>query len=242
MANGAKEYQIKIGQKLDRFAIDGRIVVDLDTSKTGLAINKSFYGADSYEFSELPSARLVAPLQLGYLKLGGSLHSVYNWELNNYFDRREGKILYVYSPLERRLRMIKDNYKASPMFEVNMLGWQPDYNQNKELELLNTADSKHAAKAVTYINGKFKLGLKNILMGNEPFNSMSIHGRPIPSADEYIEKYIKYVMAIRKAQEKLSGNSNDINIWGPEIATGWIGWQTAHPKRLYCRRCFLREA
>ena len=35
-------------------------------------------------------------------------------------------------------------------------------------------------------------------------------------------------MALRNAQEKVSGNPNDIKLWGPEINTGWTGWQTNH--------------
>jgi hypothetical protein len=66
------------------------------------------------------------------------------------------------------------------------------------------------------------------MMGNEPFDSEEFHEIHIPSADEYIDKYIDYAMALRTAQEEVSGNPNDIALWGPEINTGWTGWQTNH--------------
>jgi len=33
-------------------------------------------------------------------------------------------------------------------------------------------------------------------------------------------------MALRRAQEEISGNPNDIKLWGPELNTGWTNWQT----------------
>ena len=205
---------------------DGSVTVDL-TSTSGYKVTKSFYGADSHGFSQLPIASMVKPLQLGYVKLGGNLHSTYNWEHNAYYDDAYKNISYVYSPLERRLTMIQ-SYNASPMFQVNMLGLQPDMDATGKLTLQDTASASHAADAVTFINGTKKIGLQHILMGNEPFHSQEVHGKPIPSADEYIDSFIEYAVAVRKAQEKISGNSNDIKLWGPEIATGWTAWQTTH--------------
>lgn len=229
-AAGITEFKIPYGAKLNNAEIDGNVTVNLNAANaSSVVIKKDFYGADTHGFSKLPQSGLVTPLELGFVKLGGNLHSVYNWELDAYYDSHDQGIFYVYSSLERRLRLIQNNYKSEPMFQVNMLGWQPEKNENGELVMMNTANAAHAAKAISFINGTKKIGLKNILMGNEPFHSLEVHGKPIPSADEYIAKYIEYVLALRSAQEEVSGNPNDIKIWGPEIATGWTGWQTMHP-------------
>ncbi len=228
---GVSEFTIPFGANISNGDVDGKVVVNTAaTAQSNIVIKKDFYGADTHGFSKLPQSSLVTPLQLGFVKLGGSLHSVYNWELDAYFDAQDNGIFYVYSSLERRLRLIQNNYKSEPMFQVNMLGWQPEKNENGELVMMNTATAAHAGKAIMYINGEKKVGLKNILMGNEPFHALEVHGKPNPSADEYIAKFIEYVVEIRKTQETISGNSNDVKIWGPEIATGWTNWQTMHPQ------------
>lgn len=224
-AEGVTQSQLAFDNKL---VVDGSTVVDVKSAAPGPKITREYYGADSNGFSELPGAALVTPLSLGLVKLGGNLHSVYNWKYDAYFDQTDNGIFYVYSPLERRLRHIQ-SYKSSPMFQVNMLGWQPDMDASGKLEFQQTAGPEHAADAITFINGEKQLGLQHIVMGNEPFDAMDVHGKEIPSADEYIEKFIKYAMAVREAQEKVSGNSNDIKLWGPEIASGWNAWQTTHP-------------
>lgn len=229
-SQGIQEFKIPFGNKLSKAAAEGSVTVNLDTStQAAIKIDKGFYGVDSHGFSALPKGSLVTPLQVGLVKLGGSLHSTFNWELDAYFQRNENEIYYVYSPLARRLEYIQKNYNAIPMFQVNMLGWQPDLDSTGKLTYQNTASASHAGDAIAYINGTQKLGLKHILMGNEPFESQDEHGIPSPSADEYIEKYFEYAVAVRNAEENISGNANDIKLWGPEIATGWTGWQTNHP-------------
>lgn len=221
------EFKIPFGKKTNA---KGIITIDADfMSSNAHVISESFYGADSHGFTILPKADLVTPLRLGFVKLGGSSHSTYNWKINAYFDEGDKNIFYVYSPLEMRLKFIQQAYQTLPIFQVNMLGWQPDYDLNGKLSLQKTADEKYAAEAITFLNGTKKLGIKNILMGNEPFESEEVHGKPIPSADEYITNYIKYAVALRQAEEKNSGDSNNIKLWGPEIATGWVDWQTTHP-------------
>lgn len=218
-------FNIPFGQQINA---EGLVNIDL-LSLDNPEIKKTFYGADTNGFSKLPDSSLVTPLQLGYLKLGGNLYSMFNWQLDAYYDRYEDQINYVYAPLENRIKLIQDEYKSTPLFQVNMLGWQPNHDANGKLIVKMTADEEHAADAINYLNGVKKIGLKNIIMGNEPFLSFEVHGKAIPSADEYIDKYIKYAMALRSAEEKVSGNSNDIKLWGPEISTGWTGWQTTHP-------------
>ena len=162
------------------------------------------------------------------MKFGGSLHSVYNWDLNLYLDYRSG-IQAVYAPLDTRIQYVQQQYNSTPMFQVNMLGRQPAYDSNGRVRMANTATAEHAANAIKFLNGQRNLGLKHILMGNEPFLEQEVHGVEIPSADQYIDKYIQYALALRGAQESISGNPNDIQLWGPEMATGWTGWQTTHP-------------
>jgi hypothetical protein len=225
-SEGIIDFNIPIGHKIETGTIEGSVTVHLETSLGPvIKIAQDFYGADTNGFSIFPSAPLVTPLELGYVKMGGSLHATYNWELNAYHNY---EILYVYSPLVSRLQYIQNNYHATPMFEVNMLGWQPVRDPAGKIIYQESADAKHAGNAIRYINGTNKIGLKHIMMGNEPFDTEEFHEMHIPSADEYIDKYINYAIALRTAQESVSGNPNDIKLWGPEINTGWTGWQTNH--------------
>lgn len=223
-AEGIKDFNLPFGHKVLSSKIEGSITVNRDLSTHSIKITKDFYGADAHGFSVLPSAPLVVPLRPGLVKLGGSLHATYNWEFNAYHDKKEIQI--GYAPLISRLNYIEKNYMAHSMFEVNMLGLQPDRDPNGALVFEKTADAEHAARAITYINGTNKMGLKHIMMGNEPFETEEYHEIEIPTADEYIDKYIDYAMKLRAAQEKVSGNPNDIKLWGPELNTGWTGWQT----------------
>jgi hypothetical protein len=49
--------------------------------------------------------------------------------------------------------------------------------------------------------------------------------KPI-TADQYINRYAQVVLAMRKAQEEISGNANDIKIVGPEESQSWNWYQT----------------
>ncbi|XGC79510.1 glycoside hydrolase family 44 protein [Bdellovibrio bacteriovorus] len=208
-------------------ALDGQVQVDA-TSTNGVVIKKDFYGADTNGFAKLPASEHVTPLHLGYVKFGGNLHSVFNWELNRYIDSK-GRIHEIESAFDARISFAKNSYGVAPMVQVNMLGWQPDYNSDGTIIGMESATAAHAAAQVKYLNGTRGLGIKNIVMGNEPFDADLTHKMAIPSADEYIAKYIQYAVALRDAQTSVSGNPNDVKLWGPEIATGWTGWQTNHP-------------
>ncbi|UOF01834.1 glycoside hydrolase family 44 protein [Bdellovibrio reynosensis] len=208
-------------------ALDGQITVDA-TATNGVVIKKEFYGADTNGFAKLPASEHVTPLHLGYVKFGGNLHSVFNWKLNRYIDSK-GRIHEIESPFDSRISFAKNSYNATPMVQVNMLGWQPDYDSNGNLVGMETATAAHAAAELQFLNATRGLGIKHIVMGNEPFDADLTHKVAIPSADEYIAKYIEYAVALRDAQSAISGNPNDVKLWGPEIATGWTGWQTNHP-------------
>lgn len=227
-AEGPTKFQIPFNNQLIGSQIEGNVQIQT-TSPKGPMIDKNFYGADTNGFSRLPSNEFVSPLNLGYVKFGGNLHSVFNWNLNKYLESRYG-ISNVYAPLVDRIEYVQNVYQATPMFQINMLGWQPDYDSNGNLKMMQTADANHAANAIQFLNGTNQLGLKHILMGNEPFLSTDTHGIQSPSADEYIEKYIQYAVALREGQIAAGGRASDLKLWGPEMATGWTGWQTNHPK------------
>lgn len=208
--------------------IDGSVVVDVNTPSTH-QITKAFYGADTNGFSKLPSPSHVRPLGLGYVKFGGNLYSMFNWRLNLYNSNYLG-VQSVSPSIESRIQYVQSEYHVTPAFQVNMLGWQPEYTPGGSVSVANTADADHAAKALLFFNGTHKIGLKHILMGNEPFLSGDTHKVQPPSADEYIARYVQYAQALREAHSSLGGKQQDLKLWGPEIATGWIGWQTGHPK------------
>lgn len=230
LSEGITEFDIAFRNRLPVRNIDGTITIDM-SAKNSLNVNvsKDFYGADNKGFSGLPATDTVLPLELSKVKFGGNLHSTHNWQLNSYFDIYENIFGVTQIPLDQRLRSVKDRYNTEPLVQVNMMGWQPERQSDNTLAYTRTADASHAGKMITFLNGEKKLGIKNILMGNEPFLWESTHGKYSPSADEYIEMFIDYVVAIKDAQNEINGRPNDLKIWGPEMATGWTGWQTNHP-------------
>lgn len=223
-------FKIPYNNRLPGRSVDGKITINTrNFVSPSVDVTTDFYSVDTHGFSKLPAGKDVLPLKFGSVKLGGNLHSQYNWSLNAYYSNYSDKVEYVYAPLERRLRIIKNSYGVLPMLQVNMMGWHPDYDGYGNIVYANTADAVNASKLVALVNKKSRQGVKNFLMGNEPFHWKEVHGKDIPSADEYIAKYIDYALKMRAAQEKVSGNANDIKLWGPELATGWTGWQTTHP-------------
>ena len=223
-ASGITKSEVPYNNRLQA-KTEGSIFVNTSSEKK--MITKNFFGADTNGFAKLPSAQNVVPMNLGYTKFGGNLHSVYNWKNNMYKDVGFG-ISEVYAPLLSRINIAKSGYKSAPMFQVNMLGIQPEVDSAGNLAMARTADADNAGNAIKYLNGKSTLNVTNIVMGNEPFDEISF-GEKSPSADEYIAKYIKYAISIRDAQVAIGGNANDIKLWGPEISTGWSAWNTNHP-------------
>ncbi len=224
-ATGITKTQIPYNNKLST-KTEGSVVVN--SANAGRMITKNFFGADTNGFSKLPSASNVVPMNLGYVKFGGSLHSVYNWQNDLYKDPNSG-ILEAYLPLNDRISIAKNDYRSTPMFQINMLGIQPEMNSQGKATMVRTADAKHAADAIRHLNEKNINNVTNIVMGNEPFGETN-NGEQSPSADEYIAKYIQYAIALRDAQVSIGGKADDLKLWGPEISTGWTNWQTNHPK------------
>lgn len=230
LAQGITEYEIPFRNRLPVRNIDGTITINLQNQNaSNVAVSKDFYGVDNKGFSNLPKVENVLPLEVSKVKFGGNLHSTYNWELNSYYDIYSNMFAYAPTPFDARLRNVKDRYQADPLVQVNMMGWMPVKNADNTLSYTRTADASHAAQMIRFLNEEKKLGIKNILMGNEPFLWESTHGKYSPSADEYIDMFIEYVVAMKDAQYLINGRPNDLKIWGPEIATGWTGWQTNHP-------------
>ncbi|MGZ3773942.1 MAG: glycoside hydrolase family 44 protein [Pseudobdellovibrionaceae bacterium] len=224
---GPTQFALSRNSSSTTVSSDGKVSIHPGSQKT-LKITKDFYGVNANGFVALPQSVLVKPLNLGFLKFGGNFYSVYNWKTNTYVNR-EKSIETIFLPLENRIDYTQKVYNTVPMFQVNMLGLQPDYNEQGTLSPLATATAEHAAEAIKFLNRDHSLGLQNIIMGNEPFDSFDVHNVAIPSADEYIEKYIKYAMALREAQVAIGGKPEDLKFWGPEISDGWNGWQTTHP-------------
>ena len=229
-----KRFSIPLGKKLSsEKIIDGEAVVVLNTQTVGVKVSSNFFGADLNAFSPMPSVDLTKILNLGFLKTGGNYYSVTNWKLNSFLDLSTDEISYATPPIVNRIDSIHNSYKSKSLFQVNLMGWQPDYLEGV-LSMRKSADADHAANQLRFYNEEKKLDMKNILMGNEPFNWHETHANlwteGAISADDYIKRYIEYAVKLRETQESISGNPNDIKLWGPEIATGWNGWQTGNEK------------
>lgn len=228
-AEGISEYEIPFGNKLPVRNIDGTITVNLeDKAFKKVVVTKEFYGVDNKGFSNLPRTQDVSPLNLSKVKFGGNLQSSYNWELNSYYDLYTDLFAYAPTPLDTRLRNVQERFQAEPIVQVNMMGWHPQRNNDGTLSYVRTADAKHAARKIEFLNKDKNLGIKNIAIDNEPFLWESTHGKDSPSADQYIEMFIDYVLSVKDAQSLINGRPNDLKIWGPEMATGWTDWQTNH--------------
>lgn len=228
-AQGITEYEIPFRNRLPVRNIDGTITINLQNEATkNVVITKDFYGADNKGFANLPRTEDVTPLNLSKIKFGGNLQSSYNWELNSYYDLYTDLFAYAPTPLDVRLRNVQQRFQAEPLVQVNMMGWQPVRNTDGTLSYTRSADATHAARKIEFLNKEKNLNIKNILMDNEPFLWESTHGKYSPSADQYIEMFIDYVVTIKDAQNRINGKPNDLKIWGPEMATGWTDWQTNH--------------
>ncbi len=228
-AEGITQYQIPRNNRLPTRNLDGSVTLDISSAKEALTVSQNFYGADNKGFARLPSKNIVNQLELSMIKFGGNIHSSYNWENNTYFDLYSNNFYRVGTSTSSLIQTVRSSYNAEPIFQINMMGWQPVRNANGTLSYEQTADAQHAANFITEINGVQSQGLKNIVMDNEPFHWESTHGAYSPSADEYIEKFIAYVVAMKDAQMEINNRPQDLKIWGPELATGWTGWQTNHP-------------
>ncbi|MGZ3773062.1 MAG: glycoside hydrolase family 44 protein [Pseudobdellovibrionaceae bacterium] len=207
-----------------------KVIVDLD--QRGSVISSLFYGSQFDSYSPPPPVNLVKELKLGIIRMGGNEYDVFNWQ-NNYSLSRSGlRKLLGYSAASKILR----EYQAQGLFQINMFGFQPEY-ENGQFILKNTFTPEAAGNLIKKLNGDLKLNIVHVSLGNEPeqWNEthsdafIKIFGRVNAiSADDYIHRFIQFVLAIRSAQEEITGDANSIKIWGPEFSASWLDWNTGN--------------
>ncbi|MGZ3773944.1 MAG: glycoside hydrolase family 44 protein [Bdellovibrio sp.] len=208
--------------------VDGKIVVDLNTH--GQTIDKTFYGSQMDSATQPPLSNLVLELGVGQIRIGGNEYDTFNWKNNVTITKSGTHKLLSFFDTETILR----SYKVTGIYQINLLGYQPEL-QEKTYSLKNTFSEKSAYDLVKTLNGQLKLNIENFSLGNEPEQWHETHSYINVwtldsgiSADEYIDKYIKFAIAVRKAQEEVNGNPNSIKIWGPEISSSWLDWNTGN--------------
>ncbi|MBT3980701.1 MAG: hypothetical protein HOE90_05060 [Bacteriovoracaceae bacterium] len=217
-------------------AADIKVSVDLSSANGAHKINSKFYGSQISNFVPNPSSSVMKGLGLGMIRIGGNLYDGFNWKNG-----------FLYIPLdvpkksisfEEFARYFKAN-DVEPIFQVNFLGravrkrLPEDETTPSGYVLRDFADESFAADLVKHLNGSLGLGVKHFCMGNEPMQWMDTHIETYPfeeplTADQYIDKYVSYALAMRKAQDEISGNANDIKLWGPEISISYYDWQTGN--------------
>ncbi len=207
--------------------VGNNAVIDLD--KQIQKIDRSFYGSFVESRAGLPNTSLIQELQLGALRVGGNEYDVFNWQNGMSFGQNEEfERIQKYEELAPKLQSL--NTKG--IFQINLTGYQPEWNGNG-YNVVRSFDSKAAYELVKHLNGTLKLGIKAFSLGNEfeqwhYTHSAVWHSEDGVSADEYIERYIEFVLAIRKAQAEVSGDPNSIEIWGPEFSGSWMDWNTGN--------------
>lgn len=208
-------------------SVTSKITIDLN--KTFQTIDKQFYGSHIDSYSELPGKELVDELQLGKIRIGGNDFDVYNWKIGKTVTSR-GEIRNA--PSFENLASDMALYKVNGIFQVNLSGFQPEKIGNTyTIKRSFTAES--AYEMIKYLNGKLKLNITDFSLGNEFSIWNETHPKLFPSeegisADEYIERYIQYAVAIRRAQDEVNGNPNSIKLWGPEMTSSWYDWNTGN--------------
>jgi hypothetical protein len=209
--------------------------VSIDSSKTGSVISKSFYGSQMDSFSAPPTAALVKELGVGQIRIGGNEYEVFNWKNNVSINNKSGqKDILGFEPAAAAFKQ----YGANGIFQINLLGVQPELVSGAYV-LKNTFDTKAVSEMILTLNGTKKLGITDVCIGNEAEQWQDTHPHAAAltglytadsgiSADDYIQKYIETVIAVRSAQEKVNGDANSIKIWGPEISSSWLDWNSGN--------------
>lgn len=204
-----------------------KVVVDL--SSNGQNLTRDFYGSQVESRAALPPAALVRELQLGRLRMGGNEYDVFNWQ-TGMTVAQNGEF--------QKLQKIEDlatafkSLNAKGIFQINMTGFQPEWNGNG-YNVVRSFDASAAADMIKHMNGTLRLGLVDFSLGNEFEQWHYTHaniwdGDDGISADDYIDRYIEFAIAIRAAQEEVNGNPNSIKIWGPEFSGSWMDWNTGN--------------
>lgn len=204
-----------------------KVVVDLSSNIQTLT--RDFYGSQIESRAALPPAAMIRELQLGRLRVGGNEYDVFNWQ-NGMSIAQNGEF--------QRLQKIEDlatsfrSLNAKGIFQINLTGYQPEWNGNG-YTVVRSFDADAAAEMIKHLNGTLRLGIVDFSLGNEFEQWHYTHSNIWESddgitADEYIERYIEFAVAIRRAQEEVNGNPNSIKIWGPEFSGSWMDWNTGN--------------
>jgi hypothetical protein len=206
--------------------INGKIIINLNNS--GPQINKSFYGSHLDSSNQIPSKELIDELQLGKLRIGGNEYDVFNWISKIALGNNEFKAINGFENVASTLK----NDKVDGIFQINLTGYQPEV-AGKGYAIHRSFTSKSAYQMVKHLNGDLHLNIVDFSLGNEFSIWHETHSTIWPtkdgiSADEYIDRYIEYAIAIRQAQKEVTGDANSIKIWGPEISSSWLEWNTGN--------------
>lgn len=204
--------------------------VIIDLNKTYQKIDNQFYGSHVDNYSELPSKEFIDELQLGKIRIGGNDFDIYNWKLGLTVNNKgEVKSAYTLETLSGDMR----HYNIKGIFQINLTGYQPEKKDDGSFVVNRSFTPEEAYLMIKDLNGKKRLGIENVSLGNEFSSWFETHQVIFKTedairADEYIERYIQYAIAVRKAQEEVNGNPNSIKIWGPEMTSSWYDWNTGN--------------
>ncbi|MBF0314256.1 MAG: hypothetical protein HQK50_08995 [Oligoflexia bacterium] len=237
--NGAHKFTLKKYSSINSSYSD-KISVQLTVDANAPTITKLFYGADFAVNEVYPGANRMREIKIGFIRIGGSAYDRYDYEnslILEYPFLSEDVPFPTPDIAGRNFSRIRDDvfatqmirqFAAEPMLQVNITGFMPKI-VNGRSAFIAVDPALEAAKFVKKMNGQHKLAVKYFAISNEPLQWASTHrdfiARPL-SADEYIDRYVKVVIAMRKAQEEISGNPNDIRILGPEESQSWNWYQT----------------
>jgi hypothetical protein len=208
---------------------NSKIVIDL--TKTAQEVDRKFYGSNFDSYSQMPSKELVDELQLGKIRVGGNEFDVNNWKTNKTVtSSAEIKDVISFEKLSKTLT----SYNVDGIFQINLTGFQPEL-VGKDYVIKRTFTADSAYEMVKYLNGKLNLKIVDFSLGNEFSIWNETHSKVWPTddgitADEYIDRYVLFAIAVRKAQAEVNGNPNSIKLWGPEISNSWYDWNTGNFK------------
>lgn len=204
-----------------------RVTIEVDCSAPYQAAQSRLEGTISSELYGTDTSNLFVPISqassLGIQILRCGPLGSYNWRSAQYvgLDNKVHDGLRV-EDLVSYARSIG----AEPMIEINLKGWAPDENTGLAEACMDEHD---AADLVKYLNDELQLGVKYFFMDNEfeCWHQSCWQNWPDPcSADQYIDLFAKAALAMKAAQEEISGDAQDIQIIGPEISSSFSDYMT----------------
>ncbi|MBF0314267.1 MAG: hypothetical protein HQK50_08940 [Oligoflexia bacterium] len=223
--------------KYSDFVFNGN-EINVSLAFSNRSVPSTFYGAVVGLNETFPKTELLRQLPLSLVKIGGSDYSRFNWIdgiLNPTIPATEETIANPPRYFEKHLNVVEKvkiarSMGADVILQVNLLGYKPTVNPGGGGYTLSTVDTaKDAYALVKYLNGEKKLNIKYFVMDNEPLiwsgTHWDLYPKPI-SANLFLERFIKTVVAMRQAQKEISGNAYDIKIIGPEESQTWSWFQT----------------